>query len=138
MIFPEIRPEIDVIFDFGGYLDKRAIKALKQADHVIVPVINEFKDIHTTINFIQEIEEYNRRIIIVANKTEKNDYDVIRDIIKKFYPDYPVYEIKKSRAMPNILKDKISIREMVKKGGLQKYHYSSIAEQFDLLIKEIL
>jgi hypothetical protein len=37
-------------------------------------VVNEFKDIHTTINFLQEIEEYNKNIIIVINKVRGDDF----------------------------------------------------------------
>ena len=32
---PQFGPEYDVIFDFGGYLDKRVISAIKQADFVM-------------------------------------------------------------------------------------------------------
>jgi cellulose biosynthesis protein BcsQ len=135
--FPEIPPEIDVIIDFGGYLDKRAIQGLKQADYVLVPVINEFKDVHTTINFIQEIEEFNRHIIIIANKTKNRDYEEIKKIMSQFYPDYPVFEIKESRAMPNILKDKMSIQEMVNQGGLKKFNYYSINQQFNKLVQAL-
>jgi cellulose biosynthesis protein BcsQ len=135
---PEIPPEYDVIFDFGGYLDKRAITALKQADRVIVPVVNEFKDVHTTVNFIQEIEAYSQNIFIVANKTQKGDFTDIQAIMQKFYPKYPVFEIKHSRAMPNILKEKKSIREMVGEGGLKKFNYGAVDKQFNLLIKAIL
>ena len=135
--FPEIPPEIDCIFDFGGYLDKRAIEALKQADYVLVPVVNEFKDVHTTINFIQEIEEYCTNIIIIANKTQKGDYETIKTVMAENYPNYPVFEIKNSRAMPNILKEKISIQDMVAQGGLKKFNYSSINKQFETLIREL-
>jgi len=134
---PEIPDQYDVIFDFGGYLDKRAIKALEQADYVLVPVINEFKDVHTTVNFIQEIEGYNKNIIIVVNKAQKNDYADIQEIMKNFYPDYPIFEIKKSRAMPNILKEKISIQEMVNQGGLKRFNYASINKQFNNLIETL-
>ena len=132
---PEIPLEYDVIFDFGGYIDTRAINALKQADWVLVPVVNEFKDVHTTVNFIQEIEGYNKNIIIVANRTLKGDFEEIKEIMKEFYPDFPVLEIKQSRAMPNILKEKISIKDMVAQGGLKKFSYSSINKQFSRLIE---
>lgn len=135
--FPELPPEIDVIFDFGGYLDKRAIHALQQADYVLVPVVNEFKDVHTTINFIQEIEEFNNKIIIIANRTRKGDFAEIKEIIGTHYEKYPVYEIKESRAMPNILKEKSSIQGMVDQGGLKKFNYKGINEQFNTLIKAL-
>ena len=135
--FPDLPADMEAVFDFGGYLDKRAIEALKLADYVIVPVVNEFKDVHTTINFIQEIEEFNSKILIVANRTRKGDYAEIKEAMGKFYKQYPVFEIKESRAMPNILKEKISIQDMVAQGGLKKFNFSGINEQFNLLIREL-
>ncbi len=134
---PELPEEYNIIYDFGGYLDKRAIKALKQSNLVIVPVLNEFKDVYTTVNFIQEIEEYNNNIIIVVNKAQRGDYEEVSTLLSEHYPDYPVFEIKKSRAMPNILKDKMSIQAMVDQGGLKKFNYGEINEQFNNLIKVI-
>jgi len=134
---PDLPEEYNIIYDFGGYLDKRAIKALKQSNLVIVPVLNEFKDVYTTVNFIQEIEEYNNKIIIVVNKAQRGDYEEVRALLSEHYPDYPVFEIKKSRAMPNILKDKMSIQAMVDQGGLKKFNYGEINEQFNNLIKVI-
>ncbi len=134
---PPVENDWDIIYDFGGYLDLRVIDALEMCDCVIVPVVNEFLDVHTTVNFIHELKEYNPNIIIVANKTEKGDFDNICKIMKIHHPQHPVLEIKKSRALPNILNEKISIRDMVKQGGLKKYNYSSINDQFTALIKEI-
>lgn len=134
---PETPEEANLVFDFGGYLDKRVINALKQSRCVIIPVINEFVDVHTTISFIQEIEEHNKNIIIVVNKSQKGDFEVIKKIMKKFYPDYPVLEIKQSRAMPNIFNEKKSIKTMVEGGGLKAFSYASIDKQFDSLIKKI-
>ena len=136
-LLPDLPDEYDIIYDFGGYLDKRAIKALKISDFVIVPVVNEFKDLHTTVNFIQEIEPYNKNIIIVANKTGKGDYENIKEAMEINYPQHPVLEIKKSRAMPNILKEGMSIRAMVEKGGLWGFNYRVINEQFNKLIEEL-
>jgi cellulose biosynthesis protein BcsQ len=134
---PEIPENANTIFDFGGYLDKRVIEALKQSHCVIIPVVNEFIDVHTTVSFIQEIEGYNKNIIIVANKTQKGDYAAIKETMKEFYPDYPVLEIKQSRAMPNIFKEKKAIKAMVESGGLKAFSYQSIEKQFSELIKKI-
>ena len=138
---PELPDDIDILFDFGGYVDERATAALRCSDKVIIPVVNEFKDVFTTIRCIQEVEEINRNIIIVANKTIKSgrvdDYQEIKEIMKEHYPDYPVLNIKKSRAMPNLLKERISIAEMVSQGGLKKHNFQTIKNQFDLLMEEI-
>ena len=75
--------EYDIIFDFGGYLDRRIISALKQSQCVIVPVVNEFKDVHTTVNFLQEIEAHNKKITIVVNKSQKGDFEHIKKNYEK-------------------------------------------------------
>lgn len=120
--------------------DGRAVKALKVSDYVVVPVVNEFKDVHTTVNCIKEIEKYNTHIIVVANKTKKrkktSDFDDIKEVMNKYYPDYPVFNIKESRALPNLLTEKKSISEMVAEGGLKKYNYQEVKDQFDKLIQE--
>jgi cellulose biosynthesis protein BcsQ len=134
---PKLPPDADIIFDFGGYLDKRVIEALKQSDVVLVPVINEFKDLHTTINFIQEIEDYNKNIIIVVNRAQKGDYEGVCEAMKGFYR-YPIFEIKLTRALPNIMKEKKSVKEMVEEGGLKAWSYRSVSQQFDEIIRKIL
>lgn len=133
---PKLPEDADIVFDFGGYLDKRVIEALKQSDVVLVPVINEFKDLHTTINFIQEIEDYNKKIIIVVNRAQKGDYDSVCEAMKGFY-SYPVFEIKSTRALPNIMKEKKSVKAMVEEGGLKAWNYKAVAQQFDKIIDKI-
>ena len=134
---PDIPDEMNVIFDFGGYLDGRVVKALKESDWVVVPVINEFKDLQTTVRFIQELEEYNRNIIIVANKTKKGDYESVQKIMGHHYP-YPVFEVKETRALPNIMREKKSVKNMVKEGGLKAWNYRNVDEQFDKIIQTLL
>ena len=138
-VCPVLPDDFDLVFDFGGYLDDRAIVALQQSDYVLVPVINEFKDVHTTVNFIQEIEAYNSKIIIIANKTVRrkkgSDFNDIKNIMAEHYPDYPVFEIKQSRALPNLLTEKKSISEMVAEGGLKRYNYAAVKEQFDAILE---
>lgn len=58
----------------------------------------------------------------------------IRAAIKQFF-DLPVFEIKQSKSLPNIFKEKKSVRAMVSDGGLKKYHFSVVADQFDLIIE---
>ena len=129
--------ELDIIFDLGGYLDKRAIPALQQSCCVVVPVIGETIDLKNTVNYIQHIEEWNKNIIVVANKTQKGDYEIVKEVIESNYPNYPVLEIKYTRALPNILKEKKSVHEMAKESRLNAYMYSKVVEQFDHLIATI-
>jgi len=131
------KDDFDIVFDFGGFIDHRITKALKQSDLVIVPTVNEYDDFVSTISIISEIEGYNKNILIVANKAIKGDFEHIKKGIKKFYK-YPVFELKLSRALPNITNEGKSLREMVKDGGLKAFNYKDVNDQFEKIIKHIL
>ncbi len=133
---PDLPPEYDIIFDLGGHIDPRAISAVQQSDWIIVPVTGDFIDVQVTINCISEIKTYNDRIIVIVNRTAKGEYEAIRKGIMRFF-SYPVFEIRKSKALPNIFREKKSVHDMVAEGGLKKYHYESVAKQFDAIIRHI-
>jgi len=126
----------DIIFDFGGFLDDRISKALKQSDLVIIPTVNEYDDFASTFSIIPEIESYNKNILIVVNKAQKGDFEHIKKGIKEIY-NYPVFELKLSRALPNMTNEGKSIRAMVKDGGLKAFNYKDVNDQFEKIIKHI-
>lgn len=134
---PILDDEFNVVYDFGGYIDKRAIKALNDSDVVIIPTKNEQLDLTVTVNTIQEIEPYNNNIIVVANMSEKGDFESVQAVMNNNYPEYKVFEIKKSRAIPNIFVKKISVQAMTEKGGLNAWNFKKVNEQFIELTKEL-
>ena len=133
---PDLPAGYDIIFDLGGHIDPRAISAVRQSDWVIVPTTGDFIDIQVTINCISEIKAYNEKIIVIVNRTAKGEYEAIRKAVGQFF-QYPVFEIRKSKALPNIFKEKKSVHDMVAEGGLKKYNYESVAKQFDAVIRHI-
>ena len=133
---PELPKKYDIIFDLGGHIDPRAIAAINQSDWVIVPVTRDFIDIQVSVNCISELQEHTKKIIIVANRTVKGEFAAIEKAVRKFFK-YPVFEIKKSKALPAIFREKKSVRDMVSEGGLKAYHYSAVTEQFDAIIKRM-
>jgi MinD-like ATPase involved in chromosome partitioning or flagellar assembly len=127
----------NIVFDFGGYPDSRVVGILEKAHIVIVPITNEEDNIQVGINTIDEISKYTNSIVIIANKTQKGDYDEIKSDLEHLYPAYPIFEIKKSTAVRRLSKTGKSIAELAEEGGLFKMHYSKIAKQFDSLISFI-
>jgi cellulose biosynthesis protein BcsQ len=136
----------DIIYDLGGFIDGRVIEAIKKSNFVIVPVTNENDDeenLRVSVQTIDSIEPYNKNIIIVANKTElkksgtkviQDDFEEIKKVMKEFY-EYPVFNIRKSKAVTKIFKEKKSIEEIVRSGGLEAYAYEDIRKSFDEIIK---
>ena len=133
---PDLPPGYDIIFDLGGHIDPRAVSAVRQSDWVIVPTTRDFIDIQVTVNCISEIKAYNEKITVIANRTVKGESELIEKGIRRFF-SYPVFEIRKSKALPNIFKEKKSVHDMVAEGGLKKYNYESVAKQFDAVIRHI-
>jgi cellulose biosynthesis protein BcsQ len=133
---PEIPEGMNIIFDLGGYIDQRAIEAIRQSDKVLIPVTNDLINLQVTINTIDEIREFNEKLIIIANRTVKDDFSDISQGIKQFY-NYPVLELKQSKVFSNLFQEKKSIRDIVRQGGLRAYSYRAINEQFDQLLKVI-
>ena len=133
--------DYNIIFDFGGFIDTRIFAAIEQSDWVLIPTLSENEEIQATVNIMVEVEKINPNIVVIANRTEeKNDFIFVKKAINKFFktssnkPRYKVLEIKKSKAMPNITYEKKSIRDMVQEGGLKRYTYRKIAQQFENLI----
>jgi MinD-like ATPase involved in chromosome partitioning or flagellar assembly len=126
-----------MIFDFGGYIDERVIDAIKQSDYILVPTIPEISDIQVLINSIMEIQKYNQNIVIVVNKTEsEKDIEIVKNAVQNI-GNFPIFEIKKSRALPNIYVDKMSIDQMVKTSKIKAWHYNKVDKQFSDIIKFI-
>lgn len=139
----------DIIYDLGGFIDERVTDVLKVSDCVIVPVTNENDDeenIRVSIQTIDSIEEYNKNIVIIANKVElkksgtrvvQDDFATIKEVMNSFY-QYPIFEIKKSKAVSRIVKERRSVKEIVSDGGILAYSYADVVKQFDNIISYIV
>jgi len=61
----------------------------------------------------------------------------VKNIIKKI-GEYPIFEIKKSRALPNIYIKKQSVKIMCQNSALEKHSYKKVLAQLDCLINYII
>ena len=131
---PDVPDDIELIYDFGGYPDSRVIKAIKQADVVLIPIIYESPlEMQVTINAIEEVERFTEKIVIVANKCQGEDVLKVREIIQQFY-DYPVYELKKTTAFAKAIEKKKSMRALMESSKLLEFHYSKPLMQLENLL----
>ena len=127
---PSIPKEHSIIFDMGGFLDSRLRQALKQSDYIIIPTTADKLDLQGAISTIGEVKSINKNIIIVINKVEtKEEFNSAKKLLQKI-GKFPVFEIKKSRALKNLVDDKKSIIQTQKAGGLMGYVLKSLAGQF--------
>lgn len=96
-----------------------------------MPTIPETSDIQGCINTILEIQKYNKNIVVIANKLEKDeDLEFVQNAVNQI-GKYAVFPIKKSRALPNIYIEKKSIVQMMEESPLHKHLFKKVAKQFD-------
>lgn len=130
-------PNSKLIFDLAGAIDQRCVDILKASSQVIVPIINDFVVLKSSLMALKEIEKFNQNITVIANRV-KSDHDVIeiKKIIGLFH-SYPVIPVKESKALSNVFIEKKSVSQMVSEGGLKGYHYSRVRDQFNSILEKV-
>ena len=120
-------------------MDNRIFKVVEQADLVIIPMINGIMNNKTSLNSIEQMKKITKKILIIANKTKKDDYAIICELIKRYFPDdnFPVLELKETTAFEKIKEKEKSIGDIVENDKLLRFSYHRVVEQFDEIIKYI-
>lgn len=120
---------VDLVYDFGGRPDSRVIEAVKLSDFLIVPVVYDSPlDMQTTISAITELEQHTKNIIIVVNRTRKDDFKVSQAVLRQYF-NYPTFEVKESTAFVKMVEQAKSIDELCENNVLLAYHYKKPLEQ---------
>lgn len=123
----------NAVYDFGGFVDTQMIKIINKSDFVIVPLTSDLNSFKKTVSFLKEIK--NKNIIIIANKSEKEDFAEIREFFKK--SKYPLFEIKSSRIWKKTFEEKKSVLEIKNDSKINKYIYRNSLDGYESLIKYI-
>jgi hypothetical protein len=130
---PDLPEESQVIFDFGGHVDKRVIKALRLSQFVIVPVMSGSLNREVSFETIVEISRFSEKIVLCPmSYRSPSELKEIMDGLTDF--SYPIFPIKYSKAVPKIFDDRRSLHSLRDDNGLSRYHYTMICDQIDALI----
>ena len=137
--FPDIIENLNIIYDLGGWIDERAVKPIKSADMVIIPMINTEMNNEVSINSINQIKKINDNIVLIANKCRKEDFTVINELVKHYFPNesFPIFEIMDTTAFEQMIKRKMPIKDLVNIDPLLGYNYRKINNQFNNIINFI-
>lgn len=131
-------PNRGLIYDFGGYPNERVIDAVNASRWVIIPVSYRSPlDMQTTLSTIEEIEQYNKNILLVANQTRPDSFESTCAILQSYY-DYPIFEIKDSAAFVRMVEEKQSIEQLIAQKFLYSHHFEKPLEQLEALGIHIL
>ncbi len=137
---PDLPENSDVIFDLGGYPERRAVVALEQSDLIMVPTLADTNRLNVTISSIKEIKKYNNKITVIVNFAGSGDLGLVKEVFSRDeeLDEIPIFEIKKSRSISNIISEKKSVHSMILEGGLKKYHFQPVEDQFNRIIRYLL
>ncbi len=133
---PDLPKGVSAVYDFGGYVDGRVVKAMESADAIIIPTTKGAGELKGAIETIKEAQHHNKRIFVVANKAAKGDLEYVRAAIEKYYK-VPVLPLKASKAMERVYTSKLSLREWVKSSPTGEHVYGEICGQFDAIIAAV-
>ena len=116
------------------FISKQANRITKYI--IIIPMINGIMNNKTSLNSIEQVRNINKNILIIANKTKKDDYDTIYELVNKYFPEekFPILELRETTAFEKIMEKEESIQKIVEKDKLLKFSYSRVVEQFNNII----
>jgi cellulose biosynthesis protein BcsQ len=130
---PTMPSDWPIIFDFGGYPDRRALGALRAAQFLLIPILAYKENVQESLDFIKSMLKYKKpsEILLIIQRTTGDQYTVLSKPFRHFYPDLPIFNIKKSTAFSWMVERKVSIEELCLKNKLQARHFRPVAEQFN-------
>lgn len=134
--FPDIPNNVNLIYDLKGRADHREMKVIMQSDWLVVPTLAYPLDLHGTSESIRQVQDITDRIIVVINKTAKNDFTKAREQLSRSF-DYPYFEIKDSDAISDVYSNKEPLSTIMKKGGEPSRLYKTVYLQFEAIIKHL-
>ena len=152
--FPELPDEMNVVFDLGGAIGTDSapsiLSAVKMSDIVLVPVENEYKAINGAFHSIEEILPHNPNVAIIVTKLEKRrgeifstwnkstDFNEVTTILSTLFErNFPAYPLKLSKVFRHIFEREMSVAQICSLGGVDRYHFKQVQEQFNEIYKFI-
>ena len=136
--FPkDLQKNGDWILDMGGYLDNRILPILKQSKTIIIPTFTDYPSLIATRRSVKEIESHNNKIILIANKTAKNDFMDTYETLRDVCGNYPVFPVKTSKAFENIYVERKAISQTMIDNPLLGKAYADVSEQVRKIINHL-
>jgi len=126
----------DVIIDLGGFVDQRIIPVLENAKLIVIPTLGSFLSLVGLVGTIQEVERFNKNIVVVINRVDKKEEQSVRTFIKE-KGDYPIFSVKSSKCFENMHYQKKSVAQMMKEEPLRRRSYDGVSKQIWAIINHL-
>ena len=130
---PAIPETVGAIFDGKAGIDEPVVRdAVTKADTVVIPCVFGVEEVKRAKRAIRELEKLNSRIVIVANTVTRDEAGELISIFKREF-DYPIYPIRRSRYIGELLFTAESLSAKHARGGLTAHFMRDVIEQFEAL-----
>ena len=131
--------EKNIVFDAGGFIDKKILNILNISNKIIIPLETDLTSLSTFEQIIEELLEVNSNIYVVINKVDnKNDLkDTITYLKSKGIDNSNILQIRKTRVFKRVLSDSIGIKQLLKDNKLNQYLYSKVYKEYTKLLEII-
>ena len=129
--------DIDVVYDFGGFIAPAVLHIIEKSDIVLVPTDKKIDSLQRTVKTILNIEKYNKNIFIVATrwKNEKELNEIKSELSEVV--DYPILELKYTTLYEKIVENKKSLLDMERENPLLKKNCELIFNQYKEILKKV-
>ncbi|MDB6133192.1 MAG: hypothetical protein JWM59_1435 [Verrucomicrobiales bacterium] len=132
---PEIPKDWNVIFDGKAGIDEPIVReAVSKSDWVLIPTIYGVEELKRALRAIHEVEKLNPKIVVVPNMVKLGQFEEIQGLIRAHHA-YPLFPIRFSKFVAELLFLPESIEEKHRKGGLMAYSIRDVRDQFQELFR---
>ena len=111
-----------IVFDFGGYADRRLSSIIANSDLVVIPFrYSGDLDLGVFIETIETFRSWNaKKVIIVINDTDTYELPDVKETLNKLYGDkYPIKVVRRSRIARRLIRPGQLIDDAIVEKGAQ-------------------
>ncbi len=142
--YEEIPFDENVVYDFGGFKDKRINEVIKQVNKVIIPTLTSIVDVQATLATLKDVMEINKNIIIVVNRTKNNNKatelkEYLEEELKKLYGkvEIPIIFVRESSILEDSLFDCEYVENKAGNNRFKRHIYRNAIEDM-INLKNVL
>ena len=130
---PEIPKDYGAVFDGKAGIDEPIVKdAISKSDWVIIPTIYGVEELKRCVRAIRQVEKLNDKIVLVGNNMKVAEFEEVKELLGSEC-EYPIFHIRNSKYVAELLFVPESIEQKYAKGGLVGYGIKDIKKQFNEL-----
>lgn len=126
-----------LIYDFGGFVGPDVLDVLGRCDVVLIPTDDDESGIQELLDAVAQVQEYHDRIILVHNKSSKDEMTPQAVIEDNFGDKYPLLRVRTSKGFRNALYEGVTLTQLAGKDGKNSYSYRNVLADIEALAEAV-